>query len=35
LNDVEKARVHYTRVLELEPRNSQAPAIRFWLAANP
>jgi tetratricopeptide (TPR) repeat protein len=35
LEDVEKARVHYTKVLELDPRNPQAPAIRFWLAANP
>jgi tetratricopeptide (TPR) repeat protein len=35
LNDREKARIHYLRLLELEPRNPQAPAIRFWLAANP
>ena len=35
LGNVEKARVHYLKVLELDPRNSQAPAIRFWLAANP
>lgn len=35
LNDREKARLHYVRLLELEPRNPQAPAIRFWLAANP
>jgi tetratricopeptide (TPR) repeat protein len=30
-----KARVHYLKVLELEPRHPQAGAIRFWLAANP
>jgi tetratricopeptide (TPR) repeat protein len=35
LNEREKARVHYLRLLELEPRSPQAPAIRFWLAANP
>jgi tetratricopeptide (TPR) repeat protein len=29
------ARNHYTRVLELDPRHSQAPAIRAWLAAHP
>ncbi len=35
LNERAKARAHYMKVLELEPRNPQAPAIRFWLAANP
>jgi Flp pilus assembly protein TadD len=30
-----KARTHYLKVVELEPRNPQAGAIRFWLAANP
>jgi tetratricopeptide (TPR) repeat protein len=30
-----KARPHYLKVLELEPRNPQANAIRFWLVANP
>jgi tetratricopeptide (TPR) repeat protein len=35
LNDPQKARAHYVKLLELEPRNSQASAIRFWLAANP
>jgi Tfp pilus assembly protein PilF len=35
LNERGKARSHYMKVLELEPRNPQAPAIRFWLAANP
>lgn len=35
LNDREKARAHYGKFLELEPRSSLAPTIRFWLAANP
>jgi Tfp pilus assembly protein PilF len=35
LNERGKARNHYVKVLEFEPRNPQAPAIRFWLAANP
>ncbi len=26
-----KARQHYLKVLEIDPRNSQAPAIRYWL----
>jgi tetratricopeptide (TPR) repeat protein len=30
-----KARTHYLRVLELDPRNPQANAIRYWLSANP
>lgn len=30
-----KARAHYKKLLELDPRNPQAAAIRFWLAANP
>jgi predicted TPR repeat methyltransferase len=30
-----KARQHYLRVLEVEPRHPQASAIRYWLAANP
>jgi tetratricopeptide (TPR) repeat protein len=30
-----QARVHYLRVLELEPAHPQATAIRYWLAANP
>jgi Flp pilus assembly protein TadD len=30
-----KARQHYLKVLELDPRHSQAGAIRYWLAANP
>jgi tetratricopeptide (TPR) repeat protein len=35
LNERDKARIHYMKLLELEPRNPQAPSIRFWLAANP
>jgi len=35
LGNVTRAREHYLKVLELDPRNQQAPAIRFWLAANP
>jgi tetratricopeptide (TPR) repeat protein len=30
-----KAREHYLRVLELDPQNSQAGAIRFWLVEKP
>ena len=30
-----QAREHYLKVLESDPRNSQAPAIREWLVANP
>ena len=30
-----QAREHYRKVLEIDPRNSQAPAIRDWLVANP
>ena len=30
-----QAREHYLKVLENDPRNSQAPAIREWLVANP
>jgi tetratricopeptide (TPR) repeat protein len=35
LRDPARARAHYLRVLELDPRHSQAAAIRFWLAQNP
>jgi len=35
LNEPHKARAHYMKVVELDPRNAQAPAIRYWLAANP
>ena len=30
-----KARAHYKKFLELDPRNPQAAAVRFWLSANP
>jgi len=30
-----KARQHYLKVLDLDPRNPQATDIRFWLLANP
>lgn len=30
-----KAREHYLKVLEYDPHNSQAAAIRYWLIANP
>jgi tetratricopeptide (TPR) repeat protein len=30
-----KARQHYLKVLEVEPRHPQASEIRYWLAANP
>lgn len=29
-----KAREHYTKALEIDPRNSQAPAIRYWLTSH-
>lgn len=35
LGDKTRARLHYNKVLELEPRNPQAQAIRYWLVANP
>ncbi|MFO1512658.1 MAG: tetratricopeptide repeat protein [Verrucomicrobiota bacterium] len=35
LRDVPRARRHYNKVLQLDPRNPQAPAIRYWLVANP
>jgi tetratricopeptide (TPR) repeat protein len=34
LNQPAKARVHYLKVLETDPRNPQAASIRYWLAAN-
>jgi tetratricopeptide (TPR) repeat protein len=34
LNDVAKARFHFTKVLELEPQHAQAAVIRNWLATN-
>ena len=30
-----KARAHYQKFLDLEPRSPQAAAIRYWLSANP
>ncbi len=30
-----KARAHYKKFLDLEPRSPQAAAIRYWLSANP
>lgn len=35
LADKARARRHYQRVLQLDPRNPQAQAIRYWLVANP
>jgi tetratricopeptide (TPR) repeat protein len=35
LDEPPKARAHYMKVLQLDPRNPQEAAIRFWLAANP
>jgi tetratricopeptide (TPR) repeat protein len=30
-----RARPHYLKVLETDPRNPQAPAIQYWLTRNP
>lgn len=35
LADKTRARLHYGKVLQLDPRNPQAQAIRYWLVANP
>ncbi len=35
LHDPVRARAHYSKVLELDPNNSQATAIRFWMYSNP
>jgi tetratricopeptide (TPR) repeat protein len=35
LGDTAKARQHYLRVLETDPRHPQAAQIRYWLADNP
>lgn len=35
LHDVARARAQYLRVLQLDPRNSQAADIQFWLSSNP
>ena len=32
LGRVDLARLHYRRVLEIDPKHPQAAAIRFWLA---
>ncbi len=34
LSDMPRARIHFAKVLELEPQHAQAPAIRNWLNAN-
>jgi Flp pilus assembly protein TadD len=34
LHQQAKARAHYLKVLDLDPRNPQASAIRFWLTSN-
>ena len=35
LRQADKARTHYLRVLEIEPRHPRAASINFWLKANP
>ncbi len=35
LHDPAQARVHYQRVLALDPSNARSADIRFWLVANP
>jgi tetratricopeptide (TPR) repeat protein len=35
LYDPARARQHYQKVLQLDPGNSQAPDINFWLSSNP
>ncbi len=35
LREPQRARPHYLKVLEVEPRHPQAASIRYWLAANP
>jgi tetratricopeptide (TPR) repeat protein len=35
LRDPTRARAHYLKVLELDPRHPQSTAIRYWLVANP
>jgi len=35
LYDLQQARAQYLKVLQLDPRNSQAADIQFWLSANP
>jgi tetratricopeptide (TPR) repeat protein len=33
-NQPDKARQHYLKLLELDPFNSEAPKIRYWLSTN-
>ncbi len=35
LREPAKARLHYLKVLEIDPHNAQAAQIRFWLTSNP
>jgi len=35
LAETRRAREHYLKVIQLDPRNPEAATIRFWLAANP
>ena len=35
LYDLPQARAHYLKVMQLDPRNSQAADIQFWLSSNP
>ncbi|HXF09362.1 MAG TPA: tetratricopeptide repeat protein, partial [Desulfuromonadaceae bacterium] len=35
LGDNAQARLHYLRVLALDPANARAPFIQYWLSANP
>ena len=35
MRDMEDARTHYLKFLDLDPRNPQATNVRFWLSANP
>jgi tetratricopeptide (TPR) repeat protein len=35
VHDTASARVHYLKFLDLDPRNTQATNVRFWLASNP
>jgi tetratricopeptide (TPR) repeat protein len=35
IHDVSRATAQYSKVLELDPNNSEAPSIRAWLASHP
>jgi tetratricopeptide (TPR) repeat protein len=35
LGDLNRAREHYLKLLELDPRHAEAQRIRFWIAAHP